>query len=207
AEGALTSDLQRCFPTVQEGALMAAVYVPARQGDLFLQLQPAGDRFGIPGDNQPMKGSVAVMLPGQDRPLVTLRDIEGVAHENLAYGGNPANKMQHDKRGNLIPDAKLLVTIPRTNRPLVVRRFHLDDLLAKADVDYLFIASQPPLGVKAGEKLTYQLAVKSKKGGVKYKLEAGPAGMAVSGTGLLTWPVPGDFADKSADVILTVSDN
>jgi predicted Zn finger-like uncharacterized protein len=207
SEGVLTSELQRVFPKVAGAGQPAAVYVPARQGDLFLQLQPAGDRFGFPGDNQPMKGSVAVMLPGQDRPLVTLRDIEGVAHENLAYGGNPANKLHHDKRVHLIPDAKLLVTIPNTNDRLIVRRFDLDELLAKADVDYLFVASQPPLGVKAGEKLTYQVAVKSKKGGVKYKLESGPPGMAVSGTGLLTWPVPGDFADKSTDVILTVSDS
>jgi hypothetical protein len=207
SEGVLTSELQRVFPKAREAAQQAGVFVPARQGDLFLQLQPAGDRFGIPGDNQPMKGSVAVMLPGQDRPLVTLRDIEGVAHENLAYGGNPANKMHHDKRIHLIPDAKLLVTIPNTNDRLIVRRFDLDELLAKADVDYLFVASQPPLGVKAGEKLTYQLTVKSKKGGVKYKLESGPPGMAVSATGQLTWPVPADLADKSADVILTVSDS
>src|SRR5262249_35264353 len=53
AEGVLTSELQRVFPKGKEGALLPAVYVPARQGDLFLQLQPAGDRFGIPGDNQP----------------------------------------------------------------------------------------------------------------------------------------------------------
>jgi hypothetical protein len=207
SEGVLTSELQRVFPRLPVPGQPSADYVPARQGDLFLQLQPGGNPFGIPGDNQPMKGSVAVMLPGQDRPLVTLRDIEGVAHENLAYGGNPANRMHHDKRIHLIPDAKLLVTIPNTNDRLILRRFDLDELLAKADVDYLFVVSQAPLGVKLGEKMTYPLVVKSRKGGVKYKLESGPPGMTVSAAGVLTWTVPADLADKSADVILTVSDS
>jgi hypothetical protein len=207
SEGVLTSELQRVFPKLPVPGQPSMVYVPGRQGDLFLQLQPSGGAFPFPGDNQPMKGSVAVMLPGQDRPLVTLRDIEGVTHENLAYGGNPANKMHHDKRIHLIPDAKLLVTIPNTNDRLILRRFDLDELLAKADVDYLFVVSQPPLGVKLGEKLAYQLVVKSKKGGVKYKLESGPPGMAVSAAGMVSWTVPPDLADNRADVILTVSDS
>jgi len=167
----------------------------------------AGERFGIPGENANLTGSVAFLLPGQYRPFATLRDVEGVAHENLAYGGNPANKMHHDKRVHLIPDAKLLVTIPSTNDRLVLRRFDLDDLLAKSGVDYLLVTSQPPAAFKPGATYSYPVAVKSKKGGVKYKLESGPDGMKVAADGKLTWKVPAGFAAAEVDVILTVADS
>jgi hypothetical protein len=206
SEGVFNSSLQRVHPKTRERD-QAAQFVPARHGDLFLLLQPVGERFGIPGQRQDLKGTLSILLPGQTRPVAALRDIEGVAFENLNYGGNPANKMHHDKRIHLIPDARLLVTIPNTNDRLILRKFDLDDLLAKSEVDYLFVTSQPPLAVKPGEKLTYQVAVKSKKGGVKYKVEAGPAGMAISATGQLTWSVPANFDEKSTDVILTVSDS
>jgi hypothetical protein len=52
----------------------------------------------------------------------------------------------------------------------------------------------------------YQLVVKSKKGGVKFKLESGPKEMKMDGNGLLTWQVPAGNAAKETDVIVTVSD-
>src|SRR5439155_14035471 len=140
------------------------------------------------------------------RAIVTLNDIEGVAHENLAYGGNPANKMHHDKRIHLVPDARLLVTIPSSNDKLILRRFDLDDLLAKSEVDYLLVTSQPPTTAVRGATYTYKLAVKSKKGGVKQKLESGPKGMTLSERGQLTWAVPKDWAEQEVDVILSLSD-
>jgi hypothetical protein len=47
------------------------------------------------------------------------------------------------------------------------------------------------------------LAVKSKKGGVRYKLESGPAGMALDGNGRLTWRTP---AGTEGDVLISVRD-
>lgn len=205
SDGLWTDQLQRAGGA-RPDQRVRPMYMPARHGDLFLQLQPAADRPGRPGEDKPLVGTVFVLLPGQERALVTLPDVEGVAHENLGYGGNPANKLHHDKRVHLIPDAKLLVTIPNTNDKLVLRRFDLDALLAKADVDYLFVTSKAPAAFKPGEKLTYPVAVKSRKGGVKYKLESGPMGMAVSAAGQVTWSPPADFAEASVDVLLTVSD-
>ena len=59
---------------------------------------------------------------------------------------------------------------------------------------------------QAAAELRYDVAVKSKKGGVKVKLESGPAGMKVTPEGRLTWPVPKEFAGTEAEVLLSVSD-
>jgi len=48
--------------------------------------------------------------------------------------------------------------------------------------------------------------VKSRKGGVKVKLESGPPGMTVSGQGRVSWKVPADFAPGEVDVILGIGD-
>ncbi|MBI1917848.1 MAG: hypothetical protein HYS12_24400 [Planctomycetes bacterium] len=57
-----------------------------------------------------------------------------------------------------------------------------------------------------GKEYVCPLVVRSKKGGVKAKLEGGPAGMKVLPEGKLVWTVPKDFSEAEVDVILTVSD-
>src|SRR5262249_57896922 len=111
-----------------------------------------------------------------------------------------------DRRVHFIPDAKLLVTIPDTKDKLVLHRFDLDAALDKAGIDYLFVTSRPPALAGKGIEYRYQIAVKSKKGGVKYKLDAAPKGMSVSPAGLVRWSVPADLDDKDVDVILSVTD-
>ncbi len=63
--------------------------------------------------------------------------------------------------------------------------------LEKSNVDYLVVTSRPPPYAKKGQEYVYTLSVKSKKGGVTYKLDSGPKGMAIDGAGKLTWtPTP-----------------
>ena len=78
--------------------------------------------------------------------------------------------------------------------------------MEKAEIDYLLVTSQAPATARKGDTYSYQLAVKSKKGGVGYRVESGPKGMTVDNTGKVTWPVPRDLADPGVDVILTVKD-
>src|SRR5262249_26818363 len=111
-----------------------------------------------------------------------------------------------DQRVFFIPDAQLLVTIPDTYDRLIVRRFDVIQELEKSGIDYLLVTSQPVTQCKIGTTYLYQLAVKSKKGGVKLKLESGPAGMKLSPEGQLTWAVPNNLPEKQVDVLLTVSD-
>jgi hypothetical protein len=87
---------------------------------------------------------------------------------------------------------------------LHLHKFDVDAILEKAGVDYLFVAGRPG-GATRGATFKYTPAVKSKQGGVKIKLDAGPDGMKVV-NGELTWAVPRTFADASVPVILTVSD-
>jgi hypothetical protein len=176
-------------------------FVPALQGHYYLRISGGDDpRVRIGGDR---KTSVSVHLAGDERPLAQLPDL-GFA------GGNDAwikHDFTFDKRIFFIPDAKLVVTIPSSNDRLLLTRFDVDEALEKSDVDYLFVTSRPPATAVRGRAFDYQLTVKSKKGGVKYKIESGPTGMAVSKSGRVTWEVPRDFADGQCDVVLTVSDS
>jgi len=79
--------------------------------------------------------------------------------------------------------------------------------MEKSGIDYLFFTSQPASTVAAGNGFTYQVTTKSKKGGVKYKLESGPDGMQVSPQGKAEWKVPPDFAPGEVNVIISVSDS
>jgi hypothetical protein len=86
----------------------------------------------------------------------------------------------------------------------VYHKIDVDAALEKSGENYLLISSKPPRDIKAGKTLTYAIKVKSKQGGVTYKLDSGPNGMTVSDDVIVTWAVPADAVDQ--DVILTIRD-
>ena len=139
---------------------------------------------------------------GDERPLINLADIE-VKNLGDRWGGKD---VAFDKRVHFIPGAKLIITIPQTNDQLVLHRFDIEEALEKSGIDYLLVTSQPPLSAKKGAAFTYQVVAKAKKGGLKFRLESGPAGMVVSAAGELRWSVPAGTADKDVSIIVTVSD-
>jgi hypothetical protein len=212
AAGVYNEQLKPVFPKNQnpQAAMLAGgPFLPAAQGDVFLQLLPAAGNspipIPIPGQERKGEGGVAFFLPGEETPFTKLENVEGVAPEGINYGGS-ADAINHDRRVHYIPAANLLVALPVTNDRLILYRFDLDKELKKATADYLFVASQPPRHAKKGDTYRYQVEVKSKKGGVKYQLSSGPDGMKVSDTGLVTWKVTADWADFENDVIVNVSD-
>ena len=165
---------------------------PAHHGTFYVQIQPG-----------PLQSAFTVYLQNDNRPLITIPSLQlGSGNNNEELRSN----FPFDKRVHLIPEAKLILTIPAAKDRLVLHRFDLDDALAKAGIDYLFVASQPPAQFRPGAAWSYQPAVKSKKGGVKYKLESGPPGMELSASGLLRWVVPANFDQVEIDVVMTVSD-
>ena len=87
---------------------------------------------------------------------------------------------------------------------MVLHKFDADAALEKSGLDYLIITSQPPAEVKAGTNLTYPVKIKAKDKKVTFRLDNGPKGMAVSATGVVTWPVPADAPEGKQEVILTV---
>jgi hypothetical protein len=164
--------------------------LPAVHGNLFLSLQGMDKAF-----------SLAVHLGTEARPLATLASVqvpEGVNSWDREVFGT-------DKRIHLIPAAKVLVVIPSTNDRLVLYPFDLEAALEESGDDYLYVTSIPPMGARIGTQLSYQIRVKSKKGGVKYKLESGPRGMEVTETGLVSW-TPAFGAKPETDVVIRISD-
>ncbi|MCG3124535.1 MAG: hypothetical protein GIKADHBN_03003 [Phycisphaerales bacterium] len=111
-----------------------------------------------------------------------------------------------DRRIMLIPAAEALVTIPPGEDTLIIRRFNLVARLDAADIDYLFVTSQPPVSVRPRQTMSYQMNVVSRRGGVEYRLESGPDGMAVSPAGLVTWKVPPE-ATGPCNVIISFRDS
>lgn len=180
----------------------AGVLLPAHHGHYYLALHL---EQGPRPDRRENDARVTVHLEGDTRPLVTLPALEGLSQPDPFRPQGPAS-LPLDKRVHFIPDAKLIVVIPDAADRLLLHRFDVMQALEKSDVDYLLVTSRPPQRAGKGTFLDYQLDVKSKRGGVRCKLDSGPDGMAVSPAGRLTWRVPAAFAGAEADVIVAVSD-
>jgi hypothetical protein len=146
------------------------------------------------------KEPVNVFMGDDKRPVARLDILDGL--ETDGWGREAVGL---DKRVFLIPEAKVVVVLPKTNDAVVLRRFDLDEALEKSGVDYLLVTSTPPVSAKPGAEFKYQIAARAKKGGVTFKLEAGPDGMKVTPEGAVTWAVPAS-AEKEANVIVTVRD-
>ena len=148
-----------------------------------------------------MSPFLPIFLSGKTLPLFTRGDID-IADLN---NGNQQD-LPFDKRVFFVPDANLFILLPNTNDRLVLHRMNVEEALEKSGLDYLFVTSQPPLIAMKGTTLSYQIIVKSKKGGVRYKLESGSQGMEIDAAGKLTWPVPLGFAEPEASAIVAITD-
>jgi hypothetical protein len=193
--GVYGPELKPLFPHGRHGDLITSPFIPSKQGRFFMRI---GD-----GTHDGPK-DFTFYLHGTDRPLGTMRDFSGFDGQKMTYGEEAA-RLSSDKRYLLLPDARVLIALPLTNDRLILRKFDLDALLDQSGIDYLLVTSHPPAAVKKGETLTYPITVKSKKGGVKFKLESGPKGMAIDAGGKLTWKVPAEGFDVENDVIIAVS--
>jgi uncharacterized protein (TIGR03067 family) len=172
--------------------------IPSVQGPYYLSIDM--NKVGI---TSTAKLALGVHLAGASQPLATLPGLglpEGMS-------GWDRDAFQSDRRFHFIPDARLLIIIPSTNDKLVLHKLDMDKVLEKSGTDYLFVSSRPVESVGKTGAYRYQVAAKSSKGGLTYKLEAAPKGMEISKDGLITWTVPADFKDADALVILNIGDS
>lgn len=179
--------------------------VPALHPGYYLRIPPGGQRYGYDESGErgrPMTGSIYLL--GNDRPLVSLPEMpemRGAANEAWAR-----NDFTLDKRYLFLPASNLLATIPYTNDKVVLRTFDVVKAMDEAGIDYLFVASAPPLTAAKGSAYAYTIKAQSKRGGVTCKLESGPPGMTCSPDGTVAWAVPAGNADEDVAVIITVRD-
>jgi hypothetical protein len=100
--------------------------LPACHGDQYLMFPLASGGQGGPGGNRPQPGPPApspagpptLRIIGKDKPLSDLPDLEVVVPKE----DNIENDFTFDKRVHLIPDARLVITIPTSNDRLVLYR-------------------------------------------------------------------------------------
>jgi hypothetical protein len=173
--------------------------IPAHHPHYYMTIPQLDVR---PGQNDKNPGLAIYMLDA-GRPFTVLPEIalwDGINAWDREPIGN-------DQRIHFCPDAKVIITIPPTNDRLILHRFDVEAALAKSDLNFLIVTSQPPAKAKVGETYSCQLTVKSKKAGLRYHLESSPPGMEISGTGKITWNVPGDYEEKQVDVIVLVTDS
>jgi hypothetical protein len=174
--------------------------VPAAHGSLYLSVAAAD--LPVPGRKEAPKAALKML--GENKPLLDLTNLAGLDvpkdHNQTAARG-----LQLYDRVFIVPDAQVIAVLHGTADRVTLHKLNLEDALEKAGIDYLFVTSRPT-GAVCGQMFTYKPEVKSRKGGVKVKVDAGPDGMTVTADGTVTWAVPANFADTSVSVILTISD-
>ncbi len=138
---------------------------------------------------------------GDPEAFVTFpRKIEAVT-ELVDWGMGRFHPME--RHVFFVPDIGTLAVLSAKCDRLDLYRVELDELLKSATRDYLFVLSHPPASARNGEAYRYPLVVKSKQGGLTYKLAAAPPGMAIAPDGELTW-TPATVGP--ADVSVAISD-
>jgi hypothetical protein len=174
------------------------LYLPAAHGPYYLHAQTIGD---IGGREEVPQGTVRVFRLGDERPIATYANTAA-----CKYGWEGLRGLGVENSLHLIPKANLLVIVPESRDELRLYPADLEAALEKSGRDYLLFSSSPPGTFRKGQVFTYQAEARAKKKPVTFKLESAPKGMTVDGAGLVRWPVPANFAEDRADVILAAKD-
>jgi hypothetical protein len=163
--------------------------IPATHGDYYIEIDDTG--------------RIAVCLSGDSRTLITLPQVCDISDYKGPVSARPDTIFPRDKRIFLIPDARLIIGIPKTNDRLILQPFDLLQALKNTKIDYLYVSSSPITSATKNSNYVYQIQVESKRGGVKFFLDSGPSGMNITPTGKLTWTTGSIKIDESVIVRIT----
>jgi hypothetical protein len=122
------------------------------------------------------------------RPLVSFSELDELVTALDPVPGETRLPMQ--KRVFFAPESNMLITIPMSRDEVVLRNIDLLGEINKTGIDYLFVASMPVSRARSGQRYRYEVDVKSRSGGVQYKIEIGPSGMRIDSKGEISWDVP-----------------
>jgi S1-C subfamily serine protease len=177
--------------------------VPAIQGNYYLEIEGIGRIDGIGRTDGIEK--IAVCLAGDSRTLATLPSI--IDLKEYQPPGFPTSQgrdpLSRDKRLSFFPYARLIIGIPTTNDRLILRQFDPLQALKNAKIDYLFVSSSPVTTATKNALYSYPIQVESKRGGVTFTLESGPADMKITPSGKLTWNVSASAGESTVIVRIT----
>jgi hypothetical protein len=184
--------------TAAERADRGTLWLPSVTGNYYLRVSPIAFGRSIEG-NKP--ATLTLHLTGDTRPIVTLNGV--VPARSHDFGRQ--SRLTLDKLILHFPDFSSLVLLSSGEDAFDIVPLDIDAELEKSGIDFLFATSQPPLFAEPGKRFEYDVAVKSKKGGVKVSLASGPEGMHVTPEGKVQWAVPAKQTGD-ADAILLISD-
>ena len=173
--------------------------IPAVMGNYYLSYP--SHSYAHSRSQKKERVSAKLFMFGEDRPLATLADME------LPYSSRTQGRLMVGRRVMFVPNANVIVTLAETNDRLFLTRFNINEALEESGIDYLIVMSNAPSTVKPGSNYEYQLDVKSKKGGLKYKIDSGPQGMTISKKGRVSWRAPQKPESASDKVILSIKDS
>jgi hypothetical protein len=186
------------FTLGPNGGHVQHLYLPAAHGPFFMHASIWDHGSGTA---KVSAGTIRVFLQGSKVPFATFTNspVRQTAFDSMREFGL-------ENAFHLIPQAKLLVVVPEERDQLHLYPADLDKLLAADGRDYLYVNAVPTTRFEKGRTLAFSIDARAKNGPVRYRLESGPAGMTVTPTGLLRWPVPGNYAEARAEAILVLTD-
>jgi hypothetical protein len=190
-----------CFGAgIYDGTDMKILAADSFKGAVLLPTEDA--RFFLAVREETRDTNQVSICTSADRlPVFTVKGVEKMTGSMLNSGWGHING---EPRIHYLPSANVLVNLPESNDRVVVRPLNLIDALNQLGQDYLFVLSRPDRQVAAGSTFTYRLDVKSKAGGLRYKVESGPEGMTVSSAGIVRWRAPDRPDPQPIRVILTI---
>ncbi len=110
-----------------------------------------------------------------------------------------------DKRIIFAPHLGYLAFVPYTNDRIIVRPFHLEQVIEKLGDSVLLFTSSPDTKAESGQEWRYEATAISNAKPVKFSFALQPEGMEISEAGVMTWKIPGGIKG-TADVVLKAID-
>lgn len=173
-----------------------SILLPAVGGNLYLVADRSSNSYDSVVKN------IGIHSLGNGQRLHTITDL---ASRQMPVQTGQTRALPIEKRMFVASDAEVMMMIPNTDDRFIIDRFNLPQVLEKAGYDYLFVDSLAPLTAKPGETYQYKPVVRSKRGGVKLRLETGPEGMTLQND-TIRWPVPANIDEPRESAVLAVSD-
>jgi hypothetical protein len=159
---------------------------------------------GLSDGGAPSSGAEVTLYAADGTRLLTigaLEEMEAVRRDEDTI----AHDFTVDKRFHFVPAAKLLITVPPTDDRLVLRKLDPASSLDQPDGPECFVTSARLLRARVGGSLIHRIEVRSKARDIRFRLEEGPEGLAVSRDGRLTWKPPESAAGSTVRVRVVVA--